>query len=140
MRRFIGFDCHGLYLGASPIADLESGGDFTFLSGRHFLPLRLRNGATAGGADRFETNRGASSVLILEMANCFLVPNDGMQLERRLLPFQFRMRCRGENDEQDCSKDQRNGFHSDYFTENFAFFLSKFCLSVARQKGGSSSP
>jgi hypothetical protein len=51
--------------------------------------LRLGRRATTRAVNRFKTNRRFPDVLILEMTDGFLVSHSGVQLNRRLIPFQI---------------------------------------------------
>jgi hypothetical protein len=90
MSRIIRFDGHRFYLCPGAIADFESGGDFAFFARPDLVLLCLRSRAPTRGVDGLEADRRVTCVLILEMADCLLVGDGGVQFDLGLFPFQFR--------------------------------------------------
>jgi hypothetical protein len=98
-----------LDLCAGTAANVESRGDFAFVTGLRFLLLRLRDGATARAMHGPKTNRSFADVLIFEMTNRLFVSARRVQLDRGLFPFQLAPHAEAEKDRHRYAQD--SGFH-----------------------------
>src|SRR6266481_2110607 len=97
---FVGLDRHSFDLSPGSIADIESRRDLPGAAWGDLVLLSLRRGATTGSMNRLKMHRRASGILIFEMADCLFVGGRWMQLDRSLLPFQFRACAKADDDGQ----------------------------------------
>ncbi len=111
MRWIVRLNHHRFLLNSSAIADVKRRGDFAFLAGRDIILLQLRRRAAARGVNRLNVNGDVTGILIFEMSDRLFVANGRMQLERRLLPFQFRPHGRGKKDRQGDNADETKRIH-----------------------------
>src|SRR6267378_88563 len=91
IRRFVGLHCHCFDLSAGDLATPASG---------NFVLLGLCSSASAGSVNRLEMDGCLAGVLIFEMAYRLFVVGRWMQLERGLLPFQFGVCAKTDDDRQ----------------------------------------
>ena len=89
----VGQDSNGLDLSAGAAADVKGRSNLAFLPGSNLFVLRLRSRTTARSVDRFKMDRRVADIFIFEMRNCLLVAEGRLQIDRSLLPFQFRARA-----------------------------------------------
>src|SRR6266487_1399581 len=102
---FVGLDRHSFDLSAGSIANVKSCRNLPASARGHLILLGLCGSTTAGSVNRLKVHRRASGILIFEMAYCLFVGGRWMQLDRSLLPFQFRACAKANDDREGKSKD-----------------------------------
>src|SRR5947207_309299 len=105
IRGFVGLHRYCFDLSTGAIANVEGGCDLTGSARGNLVLLALSSGATAGSVNRLEMDWCLAGVLIFEMAYRLFIGSRWMQLDRRLLPFQFGVCAKADEDRQGKSND-----------------------------------
>ena len=93
----ISLNSDGFNLCAGAAANVKRCGNFAFFAGKHFILLRLRRGAPAGGVNRFKMDWCFAHIFVFEMRYCLFVAKGRVQFNRSLFPLQFRASAFGQS-------------------------------------------